>query len=51
MSKPQWITSLLDEMKKAGKVPTAHTGKVTLVINVSQGSFQDCDLSVAEKIK
>lgn len=51
MKKPSWLVKLLEELKSTGKVPADHTGKVTLVLNVSQGGLQDADLSVNEKIK
>lgn len=51
MPVPQWLKQILDILKKEGKVPANHTGKVNISYNLSQGGIQDVEVNSGEKFK
>jgi len=51
MKKPGWLINLLAEMKKEGKLPTDHTGEVTLTVNLLQGGITGAKLVIPELYK
>ena len=51
MATPTWVTEVLTILKKAGKVPAAHTGEATLTLNLHQGGINAAKLNIGETLK
>lgn len=51
MNRPSWLTNLLKDLKREGKLPVEFTGKLLVTVNVSQGGIQDAELTMGEKIR
>ena len=45
------LQKMIDILLQSGKIPAQYTGKVTIVVNVSQGGVNDGTLDTSEKLK
>ena len=45
------LQKVIDILRQSGKIPAQYTGKVVLVVNISQGGVSDATLITHEKMK